>query len=113
MFVGGKAIGTTEATPEGDTLTGVEEQPTKYVFGLRSGCLARFGIEYDGWEAPIGKNPAYTAIRPVNGMSGRWQKQNFEIQKPRFQNSQNHNADFRLQIFTPEFFLRQVTFRRG
>ncbi len=40
LFVDGKAIGTTEAKPEGDTLTGVEEQSAKYVFGLRSGFPA-------------------------------------------------------------------------
>jgi len=30
LFVEAKALGTTEAKPEGDTLTGVEEQSTKY-----------------------------------------------------------------------------------
>src|ERR1043166_2018188 len=30
LFVDGKAIGTVEAKPEGETLTGVEEQSAKY-----------------------------------------------------------------------------------
>src|SRR5207237_5073381 len=34
LFVGGKAIGTVEAKPEGYTLTGVEEQSGKYGKGL-------------------------------------------------------------------------------
>src|SRR5437899_10982627 len=45
LFVDGKAIGTTEAKPEGETLTGVEEQSTKYVFGLRAG--------FPAWRTPL------------------------------------------------------------
>jgi len=45
LFVDGKAIGTTEAKPEGETLTGVEEQSAKYVFGLRSG--------FPAWRSPL------------------------------------------------------------
>jgi len=37
LFVEGKAIGTIEAKPEGETLTGVEEQSTKYVSGVLFG----------------------------------------------------------------------------
>ena len=40
LFVDGKAIGTTEAKPEGDTLTGVEEQSNKYVAGVPFGLPA-------------------------------------------------------------------------
>lgn len=35
LFVDGKAIATVEAKPEGHSLTGVEEQSTKYVTGLQ------------------------------------------------------------------------------
>jgi hypothetical protein len=45
LFVDGKAIGTTEAKPEGDTLTGVEEQSTKYVSGVPFGLQA--------WKSPL------------------------------------------------------------
>jgi type I restriction enzyme R subunit len=45
LFVDGKAIGTTEAKPEGDTLTGVEEQSTKYVSGVPFGLPA--------WKTPL------------------------------------------------------------
>src|ERR1035437_4046919 len=45
LFVESKAIGTTEAKPEGDTLTGVEEQSTKYVSGVPFGLPA--------WKTPL------------------------------------------------------------
>src|SRR6266446_2716679 len=45
LFVDGKAIGTVEAKPEGDTLTGVEEQSTKYVSGVP------FGLPT--WQTPL------------------------------------------------------------
>src|ERR1017187_3411078 len=40
LFVDAKALGTTEAKPEGHSLVGVEEQSTKYVTGIPSGLLA-------------------------------------------------------------------------
>ena len=42
LFVDGKAIATVEAKPEGHSLTGVEEQSTKYVTGssVRAAGLA-------------------------------------------------------------------------
>jgi len=45
LFVDGKAIGTVEAKPEGDTLTGVEEQSAKYVTGVPFGVAA--------WKSPL------------------------------------------------------------
>ena len=45
LFVDAKALGTTEAKPEGDTLTGVEEQSTKYVSGVPFGLPA--------WKTPL------------------------------------------------------------
>ncbi len=45
LFVDGKAIATVEAKPEGHSLTGVEEQSTKYVTGLPSGLPA--------WRSPL------------------------------------------------------------
>ena len=45
LFVDGKAIGTTEAKPVRETLTGVEEQSTKYVSGVP------FGLP--SWKSPL------------------------------------------------------------
>jgi type I restriction enzyme R subunit len=45
LLVDGKAIGTTEAKPQGDTLSGVEEQSTKYVSGVPFGLPA--------WKSPL------------------------------------------------------------
>jgi type I restriction enzyme R subunit len=45
LFVDAKAIGTTEAKPEGHSLVGVEEQSTKYVSGIPSGLPA--------WKSPL------------------------------------------------------------
>ena len=45
LFVDGKALGTTEAKPEGETLTSVEEQSAKYVSGVPFGLPA--------WKLPL------------------------------------------------------------
>ena len=45
LFVDGKALGVIEAKPEGATLTGVEEQSTKYVWGAPKGLPT--------WIAPL------------------------------------------------------------
>jgi type I restriction enzyme R subunit len=45
LFVDGKAIGTTEAKPEGETLTGVEVQSAKYVSGVPLGLPS--------WKSPL------------------------------------------------------------
>jgi type I restriction enzyme R subunit len=45
LFVDGKAIGTTEAKPEGITLTSAEGQSAKYVFGVPFGLPA--------WHSPL------------------------------------------------------------
>ena len=45
LFVDGKALGTTEAKPEGATLTSVEEQSAKYVAGVPKGLPA--------WKSPL------------------------------------------------------------
>ena len=45
LFVQGKTIGTTEAKPEGETLTGVEEQSAKYISGVPFGVPA--------WKSPL------------------------------------------------------------
>jgi type I restriction enzyme R subunit len=45
LFVDAKALGTTEAKPEGHSLVGVEEQSTKYVTGIPSGLPA--------WKSPL------------------------------------------------------------
>ncbi len=45
LFVDARAIGTVEAKPEGDTLTGVEEQSAKYVSGVPFGLPA--------WKSPL------------------------------------------------------------
>jgi len=45
LFVDGKAIGILEAKPVGHTLTGVEEQSSKYVSGVPPGLQA--------WKIPL------------------------------------------------------------
>src|ERR1035438_7888425 len=45
LFVDAKALGTTEAKPEGHSLVGVEEQSAKYVTGIPSGLPA--------WKSPL------------------------------------------------------------
>jgi type I site-specific restriction endonuclease len=45
LFVDGKALGTVEAKPAGHSLVGVEEQSTKYVFGVPFGLPA--------WKSPL------------------------------------------------------------
>jgi type I restriction enzyme, R subunit len=45
LFVDGKAIGTVEAKPEGNTLTSVEEQSSKYVAGVP--------FRLPSWKTPL------------------------------------------------------------
>jgi type I restriction enzyme R subunit len=45
LFVDGKAIATVEAKPEGHSLTGVEEQSSKYVAGMHKG--------FPAWKTPL------------------------------------------------------------
>src|SRR4051794_768852 len=45
LFVDGRAIGTIEAKPFGTTLTGVEEQSTKYVSGIP--------FRLSAWKSPL------------------------------------------------------------
>ena len=59
LLVDGKALGTTEAEPEGATLTGVEEQSTKYVVGVPVDKRERATrkVRWEQLDEPLACNP--------------------------------------------------------
>ena len=71
----------------------------------------RFRIEYDGHDN--GAASEYKATGTVvGGASGRvWATNVFDLPTPRFKNAQNDEADFRLNTFNYQLFIRKVTLR--
>jgi hypothetical protein len=73
-------------------------------------CLAArpgtFDVQYDG-GTPYNPNTASPDSVVLSG-SGEWQKETFELSDARFQNRQNGQADFRLRVNCPEFYVRRV-----
>jgi hypothetical protein len=85
--------------------------------------LGSFNIEYDGWDYEAPDRSEKGSLRLVvydQGAyvpseekitaqgTGQWETAEFHLKNVRFANSQNANADFRLRISCPEFFLRRV-----
>lgn len=68
-----------------------------------------FDLQYDGFEK------TYTdSQKPcIQHGTKKWRTAVFHLDHPRFDNSENGNADFRLRFRAPEFFLTRVTIRRG
>jgi hypothetical protein len=68
-----------------------------------------FRIEYDGENngqpSKYEATPSQTTIRRV------WTTNVFDLPFPRFRNSQNDEADFRLNTFNSMIFFRKVTLR--
>ena len=71
---------------------------------------ARFRIEYDGWEN--GAASEYEATGIVTAAVARvWATNIFDVPTPRFKNAQNDEADFRVNTFNTQLFVRKVTLR--
>ena len=67
----------------------------------------RFAIDYHGAGGP------YTASSSkIQSRTLAWETAVFVLREARLDNMQNANADFRLRISTPEFFLHKVTICR-
>lgn len=67
-----------------------------------------FSLEYDGQSKPY--TPAAKTVKLERTL--KWQTAEFELRQPRFENSQNASADFRLVLRVPEFFVRHVVMIR-
>ncbi|MDB6068524.1 MAG: S-layer domain protein [Pedosphaera sp.] len=67
-----------------------------------------FDLEYDGPTGP------YSGVHKKEWQKGTrtWQRAEFKLRQTRFANSQNNLADFRLRVWTPEFFANKVTLTR-
>lgn len=89
----------------------------------RSGALR---LQYDGMEGEVHRayksavSPVGTTVRfgpqiMFNRMPGSngWQTMSFRVTDGAFMNSQNGDADFRLEVVPPEIYVRRVTVRRG
>jgi len=71
---------------------------------------SRFRIEYDG--EINGAASEYEATGTVNAVAARvWTTNIFDLPTPRFKNAQNDEADFRLNTFNNQLFIRKVTLR--
>jgi hypothetical protein len=68
-----------------------------------------FRIEYDGEDngVPSRYKPTATLANAV----GVWATNVFEVSSPRFRNTQNDEADFRVNTFGNQMFFRKVTVR--
>jgi hypothetical protein len=69
----------------------------------------RFRIEYDGEDN--GAASEYKVTGTAITVAGVWATNIFDLPTPRFKNSQNDEADFRLNTFNNRLFLRKVTLR--
>ena len=69
----------------------------------------RFRIEYDGWDDD--KSSEYKVTGTVTATAGVWATNSFDVPFPRFRNSQNDEADFRINTFNNRMFFRKVTLR--
>ena len=58
-----------------------------------------------GGEMTPGTGTRYTPIRASN----QWQTATFQVTDGAFMNSQNGGADFRLEVFPPEIYVRRVS----
>ncbi len=67
-----------------------------------------FTIEYDGQAGKYAKAEAVVQLRA----SLQWETAEFILRNARFDNLQDNNADFRLRIKVPEFFVRRVEVSR-
>ncbi len=73
-----------------------------------------FYVEYDGHDRNAKGAGAYTPTskRVIQKGTRTWETETFELKNARFQNGQNDNADFRVRVQTPEFFVSRVTVSR-
>jgi len=74
-----------------------------------------FDLQYDARDPRGIEFGAYTTARNSVRHTGvqMWRSARFELTDAKFMNSQNNGADFRLRIYTKQFYVRQVTiFRR-
>jgi hypothetical protein len=68
-----------------------------------------FRIEYDGEDNGVPSRYKATAMLP--NAAGVWATNVFEVPSPRFRNTQNDEADFRVNTFGSQMFFRKVTLR--
>jgi hypothetical protein len=70
-----------------------------------------FIIQYDGSNTNTFGGAAYVTINEAEPLtnSGKWKTGYFLARKARFQNRQNAQSDFRLELHTPKLFVRRVT----
>jgi hypothetical protein len=79
------------------------------------GAPGRLGVEFDGSDPNAPFAGAYTACKTVENLSGSktWKSAVFHLTDAVFSGSQNGGADFRLNINTPEFYVRKVQLARN
>ena len=73
-----------------------------------------FDLQYDAHDPRGNEFGAYTTARNSVRHTGvqLWRSARFDLTNARFINSQNSGADFRLRVYTKQFYVRQVTVSR-
>ncbi|HEY2952552.1 MAG TPA: hypothetical protein VGK40_08220, partial [Verrucomicrobiae bacterium] len=74
-----------------------------------------FAMEYDGNDSTAPARGGYTRVKRRERHTGtqQWRTAVFDLPEARFTGRQGGGADFRLRIWTPEFYVRSVTMRRA
>jgi hypothetical protein len=74
-----------------------------------------FDVEYDGNDVTAPARGGYTRVKRRERHTGtqQWRTAVFDLPEARFTGRQGGGADFRLRIWTQEFYVRRVTVRRA
>lgn len=72
------------------------------------------GVEFDGSDAAAPFDGAYSPAAGAVSLTGAgaWKIATFQLRGAHFWNSENRDADFRLVVQSPEFYLRRVKLTR-
>lgn len=73
----------------------------------------RFHVQYNASGNKTSPGDAYRDSSYATRSPAGWKKAYFYLSNARFENLQNGNADFRVEIYAPSFYVRKVILRRG
>lgn len=86
------------------TFKATNAQEVKVVVQYFDATEGSFSIDYDGQAGKYTKAESLVHQKA----SAQWETAEFILRKTRFDNLQDNNADFRLRVKVPEFFVRRV-----
>ena len=97
-----------------DSFKWTNSMDAKLVVEYYDGKPGVFSVQFDGSDISAPNCGAYTHVEKSVELTGgkTWKTADFELRGARFCNSENKEADFRLQVKAPEFFVRSVALMR-